>query len=142
MPPVRRLAAILAADVAGYSRMMGADEEATHERLKGHLQALIGPKIAQHRGRIVKNTGDVGASGGFALPPTRTKAAPSRSGPAPRRGHRPLGGAPRGGEQRMVLARRSDARKAVRPVEMRARPVRPAMRFRRNRADKPGPVTS
>ena len=58
MPPVRRLAAILAADVAGYSRMMGADEEGTHERLKGHLQALIEPKIAQHRGRIVKNTGD------------------------------------------------------------------------------------
>src|SRR5215472_8093365 len=58
MPPVRRLAAILAADVAGYSRMMGADEEGTHERLKGHLQALIEPKIAEHRGRIVKNTGD------------------------------------------------------------------------------------
>ena len=58
MPPVRRLAAILAADVAGYSRLMGADEEGTHERLKRHLAELIEPKIAEHRGRIVKNTGD------------------------------------------------------------------------------------
>src|SRR5215468_6957688 len=58
MPPVRRLAAILAADVAGYSRLMGADEEGTHERLGGHLRDLIEPKIAEHRGRVVKNTGD------------------------------------------------------------------------------------
>jgi adenylate cyclase len=58
MPPVRRLTAILAADVAGYSRLMGADEEGTHERLRGHLRDLIEPKIADHRGRIVKNTGD------------------------------------------------------------------------------------
>jgi adenylate cyclase len=58
MPPVRRLAAILAADVAGYSRLMGADEEGTHERLQGHLREVIEPKIAEHRGRIVKNTGD------------------------------------------------------------------------------------
>src|SRR5262252_3385258 len=58
MPPVRRLAAILAADVAGYSRLMGADEEGTHERVKAHLRDLIEPKIAEHRGRIVKNTGD------------------------------------------------------------------------------------
>jgi TolB-like protein/class 3 adenylate cyclase len=54
----RRLAAILAADVAGYSRLMGSDEEGTHERLKAHLRELIEPKIAEHRGRIVKNTGD------------------------------------------------------------------------------------
>jgi adenylate cyclase len=58
MPPVRRLAAILAADVAGYSRLMGADEEGTHERLRTHLRELIEPKIAERRGRIVKNTGD------------------------------------------------------------------------------------
>jgi adenylate cyclase len=58
MPPVRRLTAILAADVAGYSRLMGADEEGTHERLKAHLRELIEPKITEHRGRIVKNTGD------------------------------------------------------------------------------------
>jgi adenylate cyclase len=58
MPPVRRLAAILAADVAGYSRLMGADEEGTHERLRGHLRDLIEPKITEHRGRVVKNTGD------------------------------------------------------------------------------------
>jgi len=44
MPPVRRLAAILAADVAGYSRLMGMDEEGTHERLKRHLE-LVNPKI-------------------------------------------------------------------------------------------------
>jgi TolB-like protein/class 3 adenylate cyclase len=58
MPPVRRLAAILAADVAGYSRLMGADEEGTHERLQALLGKLVNPKIAEHRGRIVKNTGD------------------------------------------------------------------------------------
>src|SRR6516164_6461430 len=58
MPAVRRLAAILAADVAGYSRLMGADEEGTHERLKAHLRQLVEPKISEHKGRIVKNTGD------------------------------------------------------------------------------------
>src|SRR5262245_45894944 len=58
MASVRRLTAILAADVAGYSRLMGADEEGTHERLKSHLRELIEPKIAEHRGRMVKNTGD------------------------------------------------------------------------------------
>src|SRR5215469_18856937 len=58
MASTRRLAAILAADVAGYSRLMGADEDGTHERLKAHLGELVNPKIAEHRGRIVKNTGD------------------------------------------------------------------------------------
>src|SRR5215469_10754647 len=58
MTVTRRLAAVLAADVAGYSRLMGVDEEGTHERLKAHLQELVNPKIAEHRGRIVKNTGD------------------------------------------------------------------------------------
>src|SRR5215470_3765931 len=58
MTSVRRLTAILAADVAGYSRLMGADEEGTHERLKIHLGELVNPKIAEHRGRVVKNTGD------------------------------------------------------------------------------------
>src|SRR5271169_3213718 len=58
MASTRRLAAILAADVAGYSRLMGADEEGTHERLKAHLRELVDPKIKEHRGRIVKNTGD------------------------------------------------------------------------------------
>jgi TolB-like protein/class 3 adenylate cyclase len=54
----RRLAAILAADVAGYSRLMGADEEGTLERLKALRRELLDPTIAQHRGRIVKTTGD------------------------------------------------------------------------------------
>jgi adenylate cyclase len=58
MSQSRRLAAILAADVVGYSLLMGADEEGTHKRLKAHLGELINPKIAEHRGRIVKNTGD------------------------------------------------------------------------------------
>jgi len=58
MPSVRRLTAILAADVVGYSRLMGADEEGTHQRLQAHLRELIDPKIAEHRGRVVKNTGD------------------------------------------------------------------------------------
>ena len=54
----RRLAAILAADVAGYSRLMGVDEEGTLTALKGHRSGLIDLKIAEHRGRIVKTTGD------------------------------------------------------------------------------------
>jgi adenylate cyclase len=54
----RRLAAILCADVAGYSRLMGADEEATHAALKAHRRELIDPLIATHQGRIVKTTGD------------------------------------------------------------------------------------
>src|SRR5215831_16467560 len=58
MTAVRRLTAILAADVAGYSRLMGADEEGTHDRLQAHLRELVNPKIEEHRGRIVKNTGD------------------------------------------------------------------------------------
>ena len=58
MSQTRRLAAILAADVAGYSRLMGVDEEGTHERLKAHLRDLVDPKIKEHRGRVVKNTGD------------------------------------------------------------------------------------
>jgi TolB-like protein/class 3 adenylate cyclase len=58
-PPVqRRLAAILAADVAGYSRLMGADEEGTLARLKAQRAGLIDPTITQHNGRIVKTTGD------------------------------------------------------------------------------------
>ena len=58
MASTRRLTAILAADVAGYSRLMGADEEGTHERLKAHLRELVDPKVKGHQGRIVKNTGD------------------------------------------------------------------------------------
>jgi adenylate cyclase len=54
----RRLAAILAADVVGYSRLMGADEEGTHGRFKAHLVELVDPKIREHHGRIVKTTGD------------------------------------------------------------------------------------
>src|SRR6267378_500613 len=54
----RRLAAILAADVAGYSRLMGVDEEGTHARLQAHLRQLVDPKIKEHGGRTVKNTGD------------------------------------------------------------------------------------
>jgi TolB-like protein len=54
----RRLTAILAADVAGYSRLTGIDEEGTHARLKEHLRVLIDPKVAAHRGRIVKTAGD------------------------------------------------------------------------------------
>jgi TolB-like protein/class 3 adenylate cyclase/Tfp pilus assembly protein PilF len=58
MPAARRLAAILSADVAGYSRLMGADEEGTHERLKTHRRELLDQKIGEHSGRVVKNTGD------------------------------------------------------------------------------------
>jgi class 3 adenylate cyclase len=54
----RRLTAILTADVAGYSRLTGLDEEGTHAKLQDHLRFLVEPKIAEHRGRVVKNTGD------------------------------------------------------------------------------------
>jgi TolB-like protein/Tfp pilus assembly protein PilF len=54
----RRLAAILAADVAGYSRLMGFDEEGTYRSLKTHCDELVVPKVQQHRGRIIKYTGD------------------------------------------------------------------------------------
>jgi adenylate cyclase len=54
----RRLAAILAADVAGYSRLTGLDEEGTHIRLRERLRGLADPKISEHRGKVVKHTGD------------------------------------------------------------------------------------
>jgi TolB-like protein/class 3 adenylate cyclase len=54
----RRLAAIVAADVAGYSRLMGQDEAGTLARLRAHRRELIDPKIAEHKGRVVKTTGD------------------------------------------------------------------------------------
>src|SRR6516225_1338911 len=55
---IRRPAAILAADVAGYSRLIGADQEGTHERLQAHLREVVNPKIGEYRGRIITNTGD------------------------------------------------------------------------------------
>ena len=58
MIATRRLAAILAADVVGYSRLMGTDEEGTHERVKAHLGELVDPKTREHHGRVVKTTGD------------------------------------------------------------------------------------
>ena len=58
MITTRRLAAILAADVAGYSRLIGDDEEATLNRLRSIRADVIDPKISEHRGRIVKTTGD------------------------------------------------------------------------------------
>ncbi len=57
-PVQRRLAAILAADVSGYSRLMGEDEEGTLAALIAHLKELIEPCIAEHRGRVVQTTGD------------------------------------------------------------------------------------
>jgi adenylate cyclase len=58
MAATRHLAAILAADVSGYSRLMGVDEEGTLEQLKMLRHVVVDPKIAEHRGRIVKTTGD------------------------------------------------------------------------------------
>src|SRR3954451_23501742 len=54
----RKLSAIIAADVVGYSRLMGDDEAGTLEALKTHRRELLDPKIAEHHGRIVKTTGD------------------------------------------------------------------------------------
>jgi adenylate cyclase len=58
MASIRRLSTIFAIDVAGYSRLMEADEEGTHRRLKAHFEQLINPKIGEHQGRVVKTTGD------------------------------------------------------------------------------------
>ena len=56
--PKRRLAAILASDVVGYSRLMGVNEERTLAQLQAHQRELLEPSISEHRGRIVKTTGD------------------------------------------------------------------------------------
>ena len=58
MSQTRRLAAILAADVAGYSRLIGAEEGGTLERLRALRRELLDPKIVEHKGRLVKTTGD------------------------------------------------------------------------------------
>src|SRR5215472_10438285 len=58
MSQTRRLAAILAADVAGYSRLIGDDEEGTLNRLRSIRYDVIDPKIGEYRGRVVKTTGD------------------------------------------------------------------------------------
>src|SRR5580704_5072507 len=58
MTATRRLAAIVAADVAGYSRLIGTDEEGTLNRLRSIRTEIIDPKVIEHRGRIVKTTGD------------------------------------------------------------------------------------
>jgi TolB-like protein/class 3 adenylate cyclase len=70
----RKLVAILAADVAGYSRLMSPDEEGTLARLKAHRRELIDPKISEHRGRIVKTTGD-GVLVEFASPVEAARCA-------------------------------------------------------------------
>src|SRR5512135_2153218 len=70
----RRLAAVLAADVAGYSRLMGVDEEGTLAQLKALRLSVIDPKIAEHHGRIVKTTGD-GALVEFASAVDATRCA-------------------------------------------------------------------
>src|SRR2546421_6654888 len=58
MNPTRRLAAIMAADVAGYSRLIGTDEQGTLNRLRSFRTEVVDPKIAEHHGRLVKTTGD------------------------------------------------------------------------------------
>jgi class 3 adenylate cyclase len=76
MTAIRRLAAILAADVAGYSRLMGADEEGTLERLKALRRGLLNPNIREHHRRIVKTTGDGITS------PIRPRSGANESGSA------------------------------------------------------------
>src|SRR5271170_3948180 len=73
MTETRKLAAILVADVVGYSRLAGADEERTLARLRGLRSDLIDPAIAAHHGRIVKRTGD-GSISNFAAWSTRCAA--------------------------------------------------------------------
>ena len=78
MTAIRRLAAILAADVAGYSRLIGADEEGTLNRLRSIRAELIDPKIGEHHGRVVKTTGD-GLLVEFASVVDRLRCAPNGS---------------------------------------------------------------
>src|SRR3954453_5962225 len=78
----RRLTAILAADVAGYCRLMGIDEEATLAELKACRREVIDPKIAEHRGRIVKTTGD-GALAELSAPSMRHDARSKFNSPWP-----------------------------------------------------------
>jgi adenylate cyclase len=59
MAGTRKIAAILVADIVGYSRLAGVDEEGTLARLRARRSELIDPTVAVHRGRIVKRTGDV-----------------------------------------------------------------------------------
>ena len=77
----RRLAAILAADVVGYSRLMGADEEGTHERLKAHLRELVDPKIREHHGRIVVRALPSSCAPKKEAPKERSNRRPSRPEP-------------------------------------------------------------
>src|SRR6476620_11588722 len=85
----RRLAAILAGDVVGYSRLMGADEEGTLARLNAHRRELLEPTIAEHRGRIVKRTGDgILVEFGSAVDATRC-AIEQQRGMAQRNAHEP-----------------------------------------------------
>src|SRR6266702_3241780 len=88
----RRLAAILAADVAGYSRLMGADEEGTLAALKELRRELADPKIKEHRGRIVKTTGD-GLLVEFASVADAVRCAVEGSARDGRAEHRKAGGA-------------------------------------------------
>jgi adenylate cyclase len=86
----RRLAAILAADIVGYSRLVGTDEEATLAALKACRRELIDPKIAEHGGRVVKTTGDgalvefSSAVDGSAVPSTSSAPWPNEISPFPK----------------------------------------------------------
>ena len=77
----RRLAAILAADVAGYSRLMGVDEEGTLARLNAHRREFLEPTVAEYNGRIVKRTGDgILVEFGSAVDATRCAIHAARNG--------------------------------------------------------------
>ena len=71
---MRRLAAILAADVAGFSAMMERDEESTHRRVRAFRREVIEPALAAHAGRLVKTTGD-GFLAEFASPVEAARSA-------------------------------------------------------------------
>jgi adenylate cyclase len=75
MASTRRLTAILAADVAGYSRLMGADDEGTRELFKAHLRELVDPKVREHLGRIVARVSEAARPRPAALLSQRRQAA-------------------------------------------------------------------
>ena len=69
----RKLAAIVAADIAGYSRLMGADEDGTHTQLKAHRRTLVDPKIREHRGQIIKTPSVTGLPVSIPFEPFRRR---------------------------------------------------------------------
>ena len=130
----RRLAAVLAADVAGYSRLMGVDEEGTLARLKAVRKTLVDPTIANYRGRIVKTTGDgmlvefASAVMRYAVPLKSSAVWPSRMRLYRRTKGSNFGSAFTSGTSSLMITT-SSATASISPRGLRASPSREAVRL-------------